>query len=213
MTDSKYPNTVDTDQLESLGAERDAADLDTIYGLFTSLGRTLEIARNAPSGSPESRGKGDIGKILRLSVALLWQEPRIPGSGKPKQKLDHNKPFVFPWSEKARDVYFGKKADPTVSTANQLVLEHTHPAKLLTGDLLKMINEGCTKDQWTKFFLEAHKGLSFVILTKEEDNALTKAGLRSAIVSVDEDPSPLARYTKAGVQGEFMSLLDDERWS
>lgn len=214
MTDSKYPNTISTDQLDSLGVERDAADLDTLFSLFTSLGRTLEIARKAPAGAPAGRGKGDVGRILRASVALLWQEPRLPGGGmRPKQKHDHNKPFAFPWSEKARDVYFAKKADPSQSTANKLVLEHTYPVKLLAGELLKMISEDCTKEQWTKFFLEAHKGLSFVILTREEDGALTKAGLRSAIVPVDQDASPLARYIKAGVQGEFMSLLDDPRWT
>ena len=48
-----------------------------------------------------------------------------------------------------------------------------------------------------------------MILTKEEDNALTSAGLRSAVVPIDEDASPMARYVKVGVQGEFMSLLDD----
>lgn len=52
-----------------------------------------------------------------------------------------------------------------------------------------------------------------MITTKDANDAISKAGLRSAIVSFEEDPSPLARYRKAGIEGEFISLLNNPRWS
>lgn len=213
MTNSDAPNTRITDQFDSISEDRDAADLDALYKVFCVLAPSIQRGLKAGKGSAEAKGAGLLNKTLRMLIVNLWQEPRIPGSGRPKQKHDHNKPFVYPWSEKARDVYFAKRADKSLSTANRLVLEHTHPAKMLTNRLIELINEDTTQEQWTKYFLEAHKALSFVIITKEEDVALSKAGLRSAIVSIDEDSSPFARYRKAGIEGEFVSLLDDPRWA
>lgn len=213
MTISDATNTRITDQFDSISPERDAADLDALYKVFCVLAPSIQRGLEAGKGSAEAKGAGLLNKTLRMLIVNLWQEPRIPGSGRPKQKHDHNKPFVYPWSEKARDVYFAKKADPSMSTANRLVLEHTHPAKILTERLITLINAGATQEEWTKHFIDAHSALSFVIITKEEDDAISKAGLRSAIVSLEEDPSPLARYRKAGIEGEFISLLDDPRWT
>lgn len=47
-----------------------------------------------------------------------------------------------------------------------------------------------------------------MIVTKEEDNLLSRASLRPAVVDAIED-GPLARYIKAEIPSEFMGIMED----
>ncbi|CEA09683.1 hypothetical protein BN1051_03055 [Arthrobacter saudimassiliensis] len=201
------------DQLDSLGPERDRADLEALYKIFSALAPSFERGRGAKRGTPEADGAGRVNHLLRLTIVDLWQDPRMPGRGvKPRQMHKHNKPFVYPWSPRARDLYFAAKADASVSTSGMLVLEHTIPLSILRDELMHAILKGCSQDEWTELFLAAHRGLSFAVLARDEDDIINSNGHRSALVA--DDPSPWARYRKAGmVQEDFIALTADPRWS
>lgn len=202
---------LDENQFESLGEQRDTADLDTLYQIYSSLGMTLDRALTAPAGSLEARGVKDIGLILRLSIVHVWQEPRMVRTGTNEKLHGHGKPLLYPWSKRARDLFFDSISDDSVSLSGQLVGEHCVPIDVHRKHLQGLILAGCTKQEWVDAFLESQSGLNFAIVTKKDDRGLDKKKLRTVLLA--GDPSPWARYAAAGLPREsFMALVDDPRW-
>lgn len=194
------PATRSTDQLISRGDKRDRADSEAIHLIFKAL---LPLA---------ARDLAVVKRALREAIQKIWQEPRMP---KGKTKIfSHNKPLDFPWSPNARDLYFRNKADAAVTITGQLVLEHVVPINILVNDLLAKVAEAdCTEQGFYELLLREHEQLSFVVLTKEDDNALTRAGLKAARVA-EEGASAWARYEKGcGLKEEdFLSIIADPRF-
>lgn len=189
-----------TDQLTSLGAERDRADAEAIYAIFTAL---QPLA---------SRRLAVVNRALREAIQKIWQEPRMP---KGKARIfSHNKPLDFPWSPNARDLYFGHQEDSTLAITGQLVLEHVTPINILVNQLLAKVAEpGCTEEEFFDLITEKHRQLSFVVLAREDDNALTRAGLKAAGVT-EEGASEWARYEVACglTEEDFMGITSDPRY-
>ena len=194
------PVTRSTDQLDSLGEARDRADSEAIYSIYKAL---QPLA---------SRRLAVVNRALREAIQKIWQEPRMP---KGKDRIfSHNKPLDFPWSPNARDLYFGNKADAAVAITGQLVLEHVTPINILVNDLLAKVAEAdCTEEKFFELLQAEHRQLSFVVLTKEDDNALTRAGLKAAGVT-GEGISAWARYESGcGLKEEdFLAITADPRF-
>lgn len=208
------PSMRDENQFDSLGEQRDAADLEALYGMYSSLAPTLHRARNAPALSLESRGKKDMGLMLRLGIVHIWQEPRLAGFRTKESKRlihTHNKPLHYPWSKHARDLFFKSKADSS-SLSGALVTEHAVPVDIYAKQLQELIIQGCTKQEWIDAFLESQSGLVLTVITKEDNKRLDGVKLRKTMSA--DDPSPWARYAAAGLPREdFMALTDDPRWT
>lgn len=202
MTDSATlsPATLIENQLDTLGEARDRADSEAIYSIFKAL-QPLAHRRLAV-----------VNRALREAIQKIWQEPRMP-KGKDRA-FSHNKPLDFPWSPNARDLYFQNKDDSAVTIKGQLVLEHVVPINILVNDMLAKVAEpDCTEEQFLKFIRDEHRQLSFVVLTKEDDNALTRAGLKAAGVN-ELGASAWARYEVGCglVEGDFISVTADPRF-
>lgn len=196
------------DQLNSLGEERDRLDLIALYEIFCALAPSYKRFLGTKRNTPENEGASKINHLLRLAIVDVWQEPRMP-----KERHAHNKPHIYPWSPQARDLFFAARADGTLSLSNKLILEHAIPIGILYHEMMmKIIDGNCTRDEWTELFAAAHGSLSFAILAKNDDDLINRNGHRSAMVA--DDPSPWARYRKAGlVQESFMALNADPRWT
>ena len=109
---------------------------------------------------------------------------------------------------------FGNKTDSGVTIKGQLVLEHVIPINILVNDLLAKVAEAdCTEQKFFDLLKEEHRQLSFVVLTKEDDNALTRAGLK-AIGVAEVGASAWARYeVGCGLKEEhFMAITADARF-
>jgi hypothetical protein len=195
------PATRSNNQLDSLGDKRDRADSEAIYSIFKAL---QPLA---------SRRLAVVNRALREAIQKIWQEPRMP---KGKTRIfSHNKPLDFPWSPNARDLYFSHRTDASVAITGQLVLEHVTPINILVNGLLSKVAEvDCTEEKFYELLLQEHEPLSFVVLTKEDDNALTRAGLKSAGV-VEEGASAWARYEKGCglTEEDFIGVTADPRFS
>lgn len=201
MTNSTLSQvTRSTDQLDSLGEDRDRTDSGAIYAIYKAL---QPLA---------SRRLAVVNRALREAIQKIWQEPRMP-KGKDRA-FSHNKPLDFPWSPKARDLYFRSKSDPPVTIKGQLVLEHVVPINILVNDLLAKVAEAdCTEEKFLELLREEHRQLSFVVLTKEDDNELTRAGLKAAGVN-ELGASAWARYeVGCGLkEDDFLAVTADPRY-
>lgn len=194
------PVTRSTDQLDSLGELRDRADAEAIFSIYKALQPLAE------------RKLAVVNRALREAIQKIWQEPRMP---KGKDRIfSHNKPLDFPWSPNARDLYFGNRDDSAVTITGQLVLEHVTPINILVNDMLAYVaTPDATEEGFYELVLQEHRQLSFVILTKEDDNQLTRAGLKAAGVT-EEGSSAWARY-EVGCdlrEEDFLSITADPRW-
>lgn len=187
------------DQLDSLGDELDRADSDAIYSIFKAL---------QPLTSPRLAKVKE--RALREAVQKIWQEPRMP-----KNRFAHNKPLDYPWSPNARDLYFAHKADPSISLANRLDLEHVTPISILTTQLQEeSAGTGCTPEVFLGLIKKAHKPLCFAILTSEDHQSLGK-GKKGAAAVAGEGITVWTRYEVGfGLKKEdFMSVTEDPRFA
>ena len=175
-------------QLDSKGEVQDRADALALHKIYEGL---LFLRKGAP---------GDAQKIARLAVQHLWQQPNMP-----YPRHTHNKPLDYPWSEKARELYFAG------NTTGNLVLEHMRPISNLVEALFSIVEEGGEHSE-EKFYQELiteHANLCFTVIAKEDDDLLTKAGLRKALVAGDD----WARYSKVGLmRSQFSAVTEDERF-
>lgn len=194
---------ISQDQLGPLNDAKAIRDARAIYKIYKALHPLTE------SGKP---GKG-VTKILRLAIVDLWQEPRMPRGAKVTHA--HNKPFAYPWSPHARELYFANKADSSVTLRNKLILEHVVPLNVLVKRLLEEVAKPeCTESSFLKVLQEKHKPLSFAIISREEDRMVAGKGFKNTIVE-GEGQSQWARYEQGcGLfEKDFMALNADPRWN
>ena len=186
-------------QLDSLGDELDRADSDAIYAVFKAL---------QPLTSPRVAKVKE--RALREAVQKIWQEPRMP-----KNKVAHNKPLDYPWSPNARDLYFAHIADPTISLAYMLDLEHVTPISTLTAQLQEQsAGSGCTPEVFFDLIKAAHKPLCFAILTSKDHKSLGN-GKKKAAALAGEGITVWTRYEVGfGLKkDDFISVTQDPRFA
>lgn len=194
------PATCSTDQLDSLGEERDRNDSDAIFEMFQAL---------QPLSSPSALKVKN--RVLREAIQKIWQEPRMP-RGK-KRAFSHNKPLNYPWSPKARDLYFAHKADPTVTIKGMLDLEHVTPIGTLTANMEARFAAGdYNADEFFDLLQEVHRPFCFAVLTAKEHRGMGSK-LKAAIIP--EGTSLWARYEVAFglLEKDFTSITADPRYA
>lgn len=159
--------TIFENQLEDLGEERSLADAQYIYDVFKAH-ITYEDNMNK---SGEKYSMASVNVVDRNALQKMWEEARIP-----KEKYSHNKPYDFPWSKKARELY-AKGGD----MARLFHLEHTLELKTIKDEAIRRMGlvqgeEGAIRsgEDMLDYLVETHRGTTFVILTAEEHSRLSK---------------------------------------
>jgi hypothetical protein len=164
----------DTNQLNTKGESVDRADAKAIYEVYKGL-------QSVRCASPSY-----VHRAAREAIQKIWQEPRMPSL-----KFAHNKPLAYPWSPKARELFFSGKA-----TGGALVLEHVTPISILRDKIFDEISKpDCTEETIYKLLQEEHKPLSFTIITKKEDTELGRKFKNSV-------------STKEGAYGRYEEALN-----
>lgn len=182
--------TRSSDQLDSLGDEKDLKDATAILTVFRGL---LDIRDGYKSFS---------NRLARLTVQHLWEEPRKPRSPDP----DAPQPIVYPWSPDAR------KAAIDRNTVGNLVFEHTTPLVQVCDEIFqRLADPDFDQHAMLDHLREIYRGLCFVVITKADDKKLTNAGWRNT----SPDPTdPWSRY-KSGLglgADDFKSLAADPEY-
>lgn len=209
---SEVPTTRSANQLDSRGPVQDRIDAEQVHAIFAAL---KPVVSSWPKGT---KRLGVVKRALREAIQKIWQEPRMPkankSGGKDKLIFSHNKPLAYPWSPNARDLYFAHRADPSVIISNQLVLEHVVPMGTLVDEILqKMDQTSFGKDEFVSYLIAKHNKLSFVVLTREDDNAISKAKYKNRIVD-EPGATEWARYEKGCglMEDDFLAVTADDRF-
>lgn len=162
--------------------DRDRVDAAVIVALAGAL-RDWEAVMGKPAAL----------KPLREAVWFYWQEPRLP-----KPRVRGKYPKGFPWSAAARAAY---EAD---GERARLVIEHAQPMRLLLRQILespRLEVDAVSSQLWT--------GLACVILTPEEDQLITRAGLATRMPEGWQEGGDLwARHRAAGLDPEGFETLE-----
>ncbi|WP_029068061.1 hypothetical protein [Jonesia quinghaiensis] len=177
-------------QLLTLGNEKDEEDAEVIFRVFQAL---LPFRLTHVSF---------VNRTAREAVQKIWQEPRLPKSGKKRLK----RPLDFPWSPEARDLYFSG------DTANKLVLEHMIPISALTERLFSELeNNSCESGDVLEFLKQNHSGFVFAIITKDEDKRIANSGFKKKSSDLS---NVWLRYKEAlGLDSsDFTSVTNDPRF-
>lgn len=180
----------DKNQLDTKGELVDRADAKAIYEVY----RGLQSVRCASTGY--------VHRAAREAIQKIWQEPRMPSP-----KLTHNKPLAYPWSPKARELFFSGKG-----TEGALVLEHVTPISILRDKIFDEVSKSdCTEETIYKLLQEEHQPLNFTIITKEEDKKLG-AKFKN---SVSAKESAYGRYEEALnlKEEDFLAATKDPRYA
>lgn len=159
--------TIFENQLEDLGEERSLADAQYIYDVF----KAHITYADTMDKSGQKYSMASVNVVDRNALQKMWEEARIP-----KARFSHNKPYDFPWSKNARELY--AKGG---SMARLFHLEHTLELKTIKDEAIRRMRlaegeEGAIKsgEDMLDYLVEIHKGTAFVVLTAEEHSRLTK---------------------------------------
>jgi hypothetical protein len=148
--------------------------------------------------------RGVLKKTARHQIAEDWQHPRLPG---PKHGGSGQFAAGLPWSPDARELLLTGE-----NISHRLRLEHVMPQRLIVDRLFTAYRDGEIPDgaAMLHHLRDAHTGPRFAVITKEEDDLITKAGYRDKL---PDDGNPLGRYDCLPRSiGEFASPLEDERY-
>lgn len=185
-----------TNQLISLGEARDLADAQYIYDVFyanLNYQETMNVQE-------EKYSMAAVNIVDRNAFHKMWEEARIPkGKG---QRFSHNKPYIFPWSKKARDLY-----EKGGKLARKFHLEHTLELKIIKNEAIRRMKLEDSDDKAIKnaedmlsYLNDIHRETAFVILTSEEHSRLPKR-------NPDDDPWDF--YEKQGIyKKDCISLIE-----
>src|SRR5699024_2051736 len=109
--------------------------------------------------------------VDRNALQKMWEEARIP-----KGKFSHNKPYDYPWSKNAREL-FAKGGN----MARLFHLEHTLELKTIKDEAIRRMKlpeeyeeSIASGEDMLEYLIDIHKGTAFVILTAEEHSQLSK---------------------------------------
>lgn len=119
-------------------------------------------------------------KPLREAMYFWWSNPRLQGAPKYRSKY----PLTVPWSQAANSVRLAR--------GTGLVLEHTVPFAVAANDLISRCHDRGA-------FVEGLLAERWVVITKQEDDAVTANGYRTALPA---SGNPFHRYQNA-VEGEL----------
>jgi len=122
-------------------------------------------------------------KPLREAIWFWWSVPRFDGVPKVRSKY----PLSVPWSPGATVMLAAHRADPRAPLC--LVLEHTTPLGI---HIAHLIDVGDDVDEVRRIL---HR-IDFVVITKDEDEAVTAAGWRTRLPA---SGNPFDRYTIPGL--------------
>lgn len=179
-----------TNQLDTKGEMVDRADAKAIYEVY----KGLQSVRCASTSY--------VHRAAREAIQKIWQEPRMPSL-----KFAHNKPLAYPWSPKARELFFsGERRE------GALVLEHSTPICFLRDKIFEEIDKpDCTEETIYNLLRKENETLSFTVITKKEDTKLG-AKLRNRMAS---KPGPYGRYEE-GLElkeEDFLSVTKDPKYA
>ena len=179
-----------TNQLDTKGEITDRADAKAIFEVY----KGLQSVRCASTTY--------VHRAAREAIQKIWQEPRMPSL-----KFAHNKPLTYPWSPKARELFFSGKG-----REGALVLEHATPICFLRDKIFEEISKpDCTEETIYNLLREENETLSFTVITKKEDTKLgTK--LRNRMASKE---GPYGRYEEALElkEEDFLSVTEDPKYA
>lgn len=161
--------TVFENQLEDLGEVRNLADAQYIYDVLHAHIKYTDTMKE----SKTIYSMAAVNVVDRNAVQKMWEEARIP-----KLRHSHNKPYDFPWSKNARELY-AKGGD----RARLFHLEHTLELKTIKDEAIRRMRlaEGQEEaihsgEDMLQYLEDIHEGTAFVILTAEEHSRLPKGG-------------------------------------
>jgi len=172
--------------------KRDLADANLIYMIFKGV-KESETLNNG-------NRIGVYNRMLRVAIQDIWLNPRSE-----KAKGDR-RPACWPWSEEARDVYFGsiKNGRPNSKViANNLVMEHVIKAKSISEKIFNMMEKINNKEDMFAALKELHKNPYAVVITK----------IQHDIIDHKEDGWKRYENCKEIDINRFKSLLEDERYA
>lgn len=159
--------TLFENQLEDLGEVRNLADAQYIFDVLQAHIRYADTMNK----SGEKYSMATVNVVDRNAVQKMWEEARIP-----KFRHSHNKPYDFPWSKNARELY-AKGGE----MARLFHLEHTLELKTIKDEAIRRMRlpEGeqdaiQSGEDMLHYLEEIHHGTAFVILTAEEHSRLPK---------------------------------------
>lgn len=164
---SAISQTIFKNQLEDFGEERNLADAQYIYDVFKAHITYVENMNRLG----EKYSMASVNVVDRNALQKMWEEARIP-----KARFSHNKPYDFPWSKNARELYAQGG-----HMARLFHLEHTLELKTIKDEAIRRMRlaEGEEKaissgEDMLGYLVEIHMGTAFVILTAEEHSRLSK---------------------------------------
>lgn len=131
------------------------------------------------SGLAHQLGGAVSTKPLREAIWFWWNVPRFDGVPKVRSKY----PLTVPWSPGATAMLAAHRSDPRLPL--RLVLEHTTPLTIHIAHLVAAGNDVAE-------IRRVLHNIAFVVITKDEDNAITAAGWRTRLPA---SGNPLDRYT------------------
>ncbi|MBD7986249.1 hypothetical protein H9649_16890 [Sporosarcina sp. Sa2YVA2] len=162
--------TLFDNQLEDLGEVRNAADAQYIYDVLHAHIRYADAMKE----SGERFTMAAVNVVDRNAMQKMWEEARIP-----KIRHSHNKPYDFPWSRNARELY-AKGGD----MARLFHLEHTLELKTIKDEAIRRMRLSEGEEEairsgadMLKYLEEIHYGTAFVVLTADEHSRLPKGDL------------------------------------
>ena len=134
---------------------------------------------------------------IREAVTHYWQMPRVPAGHWAAGQY----PEALRWSPVAAELWEDETKFRRVRTGARhpvggvkLTLEHVFPMGILTAELLENL-DSFTAPSLAEFLIEHHKKAPLVVMTRDEDAILTKAGLKS---STPDKEQPHLRYEVLG---------------
>ncbi|GAA2828604.1 hypothetical protein [Leucobacter komagatae] len=168
---------------QGLQLDSDVDDATSILRMVTTL-----------QGEREWLGQSLHDRILKEVIWFKWEYPRLP-----RPLIDGKYPCAYPWSALARETY--QRSPKRAGRAGQLVIEHVVPKR----ELMAMIAEqaaSLTPSGLAHLMIE---GCRAVVITKDEDRLLTRAGLGHVRSNKDDVWS---RYRDVGLDLSTFTPLE-----
>lgn len=151
MEKTKYRNQL-------IKSESDLEDASFIYDVFVAIDKQKSNKKKT----------GVMNRIGRLAIQNIWQEPRLPVESVGEYKKLRIKPFVFPWTPKAKMAYISS------NSGAELQLEHIKPMNVYVHEVKEKIGKEINcKEEMLQYLYTSHEGLCFAVIEKSEHKELS----------------------------------------
>ncbi|WP_336662612.1 hypothetical protein [Leucobacter sp. USHLN154] len=134
-------------------------------------------------------------RTLKEVIWSKWELPRLP-----RPLIDGKYPTAYPWSAPARELFL--RSPKKVGRVGGLVIEHALPKR----ELLQLVSERMSTATAADMVQLLQAGCRAVVVTKEEDLQLTRAGFGHLRTNTEDLWS---RYRETGLDPSTFALLRD----